>query len=67
MTGITGRVFPFTDFEGSEAEGIRKSYKDWLCLRPFSAIAENYGYRVTTFSALIMSGSHISRLDKTEN
>lgn len=33
MTGITGRVFPFTDFEESEAKGIRKSYKDWLCFR----------------------------------
>lgn len=30
-------------------------------------IAENYGYQVTTFAALIMSGAHISRLDKTEN
>lgn len=35
MTGITGRVFPFTDFEESEAEGIRKSYKDSFCFQAF--------------------------------
>lgn len=28
-------------------------------------IAENYGYQVTTFAALIMSSHRISRLDKT--
>lgn len=33
MTGITGRVFPFTDCEDSEAEGIKESYKDSLCFQ----------------------------------
>lgn len=33
MTGITGRVFPFTDYEDSEAEGIKESYKDSLCFQ----------------------------------
>lgn len=30
-------------------------------------IAENYGYQVTTFAALIISGPCFSRLDKTGN
>lgn len=31
MTEITGRVFPFTSYEQSEAEGIKESYKGPLC------------------------------------
>lgn len=31
MTEITGRVFPFTSDEESEAEGIKESYKGLLC------------------------------------
>lgn len=64
MTGITGRVFPFTD---CEAEGIKESYKDSLCFQGlfFPVIAENYGYQVTTFAALIIPGPCFFRLDKT--
>lgn len=64
MTGITGRVFPFTDCDDSEAEGIRVIQGLALFSRPFSVIAENYGYQVTTFAALIISGPCFSRPDK---
>lgn len=43
-----------------------ESYKDSLCFPGlFSVIAENYGYQVTTFAALIISGPCFSTLDKT--
>lgn len=49
MTGIAGRVFPFTHREDPEAEGIRVAQGAALFSGPCSAIAQNYGYRVTTF------------------
>lgn len=58
MTEITGRVFPFTGDEQSEAEGIKESFKGPLCFQGSfcSVIAENYGYQVTTLAALMISG-----------
>lgn len=61
MTEITGRVFPFTGDERSEAQGIKDSYKALLCFQGrffffCPVITENYGYQVATFDALTTSG-----------
>lgn len=59
MAEITERVFPFTSYEQSEAEGIKESYKGPLCF------PDNYGYQVATFAALTTSGLHAFRLNLT--